>query len=103
MSMHNIREAFNSDGFKNMLTDSVLRREKCKICPVYDYCRGGCNNVAMFENGMDNNGGPSCNALKALYSHINNFIYSYKSGQIDKHLNPRLNIMVAKYQHSNCS
>lgn len=100
IAMRDIREAFESDGFKNMLSDAISRRKKCKACAIYDYCRGGCNNAAMFENGMDNNGGPSCNALKALYVYIKDFIYTNKDSQIDITLNPRLNTMIARYQHS---
>lgn len=99
MTMNHIREAFESGGFKRMLSNAVIRREKCKSCLIYDYCRGGCSVVAMFENGMENNGGPSCDALKALYMYIKNFIDSYKNSQINCNLNSRLNGMIVKYQH----
>lgn len=103
MAMNNIKEAFESEGFKRILSNAIIRREKCKTCQVYDYCRGGCSMVAMFENGMCNNGGPSCNALKSLYTHIKGFIDFYKNSQINTNLNPRLNRMITKYQRLNAT
>ena len=65
-----IRNAFSSNGFVNLLKGAIERREKCKTCEIYDYCNGGCNNVALNENGIENNGGISCQILLAVYKHI---------------------------------
>ncbi len=65
-----LSSAFESEGFKNLLSDAILRREKCKQCIVFPLCSGGCNNVALNENGVSNNGGDSCVIFKAIYKYI---------------------------------
>lgn len=69
-----IGEAFESEGFKKLLTEAVERRNNCKECPVYNFCAGGCNNVALNENGVRNNGGLSCKVLIGVYKHIEVFL-----------------------------
>lgn len=71
---NDIRDAFSSDGFTNLLKGAIARREKCKTCEIYDYCNGGCNNVALNEYGLSNNGGLSCQILIAVYKHIKAYI-----------------------------
>ena len=90
-----IREAFSSKGFTNLITGAIERREKCKDCEIYDYCNGGCNNVALNENGLSNNGGLSCQILIAVYKHINSFIDKiYSETDYKKLYNPLLCKMI---------
>ena len=66
-----IRECFNSQGFKNMLSDNIKRREKCKKeCEIYDFCTGGCPNVAHLTGDMKNANEDICLIIKGIYSHI---------------------------------
>lgn len=69
-----IGEAFESDGFKRLIQEAIVRRNKCKDCQVFDFCNGGCNNVALNENGITNNQGLSCKILISVYNHINDVI-----------------------------
>lgn len=66
-----IREVYNSKGFRNLMLDSVSRRNKClDSCVFYKYCQGGCNHSAMVEGDLTNNGGFSCVTFKALFGKI---------------------------------
>lgn len=93
---NDIGEAFESQGFQLLLQDAITRRNKCKSCEIYDLCNGGCNNVALNENGVTNNGGLSCRILKSVYLHIVEFIDSITSGDYNKELNPLLVDMIKK-------
>ncbi len=56
-----IRQIYESAGYMNLMSKSIERRKKCKeTCPVYGLCEGGCNNNALFESGLENNGGFTC-------------------------------------------
>lgn len=88
-----IIEVFNSEGINNLLKQSIIRREKCKSCSIYDFCSGGCNNVALNENGIENNGGLSCEFLKSMYAHIEQKIYELKilsKRELIENINPKL-------------
>ena len=90
-----IRDVFSSDGFVNLLKGAIERREKCKDCKIYDYCNGGCNNVALNENGISNNGGLSCQILMAVYEYISSYIEKLTLGGKPKDtLNPLLVKMI---------
>ena len=65
-----IEEAFDSEGFKNILSLSIQRRQKCKSCFAYDMCVGGCNNVAYNQGGIDKNNGNHCQIFKGIYLYI---------------------------------
>lgn len=66
----NIEEAFDSEGFRNLLGQAIERRNKCKDCIAYGLCAGGCNNVAYNQGGICNNNGNHCKIFKAMYSYI---------------------------------
>lgn len=70
LEMDGISEAFDSDGFANILEASISRRGKCGGCEIYRWCNGGCSLDASAENGMEENGGFSCVTYKAIFSHI---------------------------------
>lgn len=70
LEMDSISDAFDSDGFAEMLRGSISRREKCRECEIYRLCNGGCSVDAMIENGMTENGGFSCVTYKAVMLHI---------------------------------
>ena len=83
--MTQISEAFESEGFKNLLISAVARRKKCKTCKVFDFCTGGCNNVALNENGICNNEGTSCIIIKTVYYYISKYIVELiKSDYVNK-------------------
>lgn len=92
-----IGQAFSSSGFENILKAAIERRKKCKDCKIYDYCSGGCNNVALNENGITNNGGMHCQILIAVYNHIEEFIANMPSEKNDIYqYNPLLVEMIKK-------
>ena len=71
---NDIREIYSSDGFLSLMQASVLRRAKCRNnCDVYPLCEGGCNNNALFETGLENNGGFSCEINRALINYVKNW------------------------------
>ena len=70
-----IREMYESPGFKNLLNDVIERREICmNTCEIYKYCEGGCTYNAMVENDIRTPGGFSCLARKDLFSKIFHFL-----------------------------
>lgn len=83
-----IDEAFESDGFIRILSESIERREKCKNCRIFDMCAGGCNNVALVEKGIKQNGGNSCIILQGVYDHIYNKLNELKAGKSNLSVNP---------------
>ncbi len=66
----NIKELFQSEGFKRVLIGSIKRREKCAQCSMYRYCNGGCSMDAYHECGIENIGGDSCRIFKEVFTHI---------------------------------
>lgn len=70
MDVQSISELFKTDGFRNILIDSVERRSKCKDCDIYDKCMGGCTVDAYFEGDAQSPGGFSCETYKAIFKHI---------------------------------
>lgn len=85
---NNIGQAFESDGFKNLLTQSIERREKCKSCLAYDMCVGGCNNVALSEGSVSQNGGVHCQIFRGIYEHIERVIECLKQCDSYDNVNP---------------
>lgn len=65
-----LSSAFESPGFQNLLVDAIARREKCKSCIAFPLCSGGCNNVALNENGVSENGGDSCLIFQEIYQYV---------------------------------
>ena len=92
----NINEAFDSSGFGLLLKQAISRREKCKHCHIYDFCCGGCNNNALNENGIENNGGLGCKILISLYEYIDSFLQNKLFSNTK--LNPMLMLMIKKAQ-----
>ncbi len=65
--LHDIRQIYDSDGYKNLISKSIQRRKLCiDHCDVYPLCEGGCNNNALYEGGIEKNGGFSCIVTKEL-------------------------------------
>lgn len=94
-----ICQAFNSEGFKRLLKDAIIRRNKCKNCSIYDFCSGGCNNVAYNENDVTENNGPTCIITRSIYDYIYNSIQYILKNKID--VNPVVWRIIKKYKHKN--
>lgn len=92
---NDIGEAFSSQGFTNLLKAAITRREKCKSCDIYGFCTGGCNNVALNENGISDNGGLNCRILNAVYKYIESYIYKISEQDYERY-NPLLVKMIKK-------
>ena len=69
-----VSELFDSDGFRNILLDSIARRKKCADCPIFDQCAGGCTIDAMADGDVTENGGFSCRVYRKLFPHIRDTI-----------------------------
>ena len=64
-------EIFNSKGAQALVLGSIARRNKCKEkCEYYHLCAGGCADIAIVENGLENTPEEYCYIFKTLYSHI---------------------------------
>lgn len=98
-----ISEVFKSEGFKNILTSAIIRREKCKTCKIFNFCTGGCNNVALNENGICNNEGASCLVLRAVYYYINEYIAQLRRSNYANQINPIVVEIMQNKRDSNCN
>ena len=99
LDMDNIAQAFESDGFRLLLTQAIERRKKCKQCIIFDYCSGGCNNVALVYGGVEKNNNEMCIALRAIYQYISNSIERIVAEQYDVP-NPILRKIIFDYKNS---
>ena len=78
-----IEQLFKGDGFRNILKDSVERRNKCKSCPIYAKCMGGCTVDAFYDGDARSPGGFSCETYKAIYGHIDDALKDIMDNQRD--------------------
>lgn len=68
--IRSISEAFRTPGFAEILKGTIVRRQKCQTCEIYDYCQGGCSIDAYYETGIENNGGDSCRIYREVFAHV---------------------------------
>ena len=69
--IEDLSDAFSSDAMKEILIQSIERREKCMSeCSVFEYCGGGCSIDALADGSMNENGGNSCRIFKKIFMHI---------------------------------
>ena len=69
-----IADAFQSEGFRNILVGSIKRRDKCASCDIFKFCNGGCSIDAYYENGLEENGGQSCESYRRIFKHVSSEI-----------------------------
>lgn len=101
---NNISEAFNSNGFKKLLSEATERRKKCIDCPIFNYCSGGCNNIALNENGITNNMGSNCKISISIYQYVFKEFITYKNNLKKCNLNnPRIKTIINNTIHNNYS
>ena len=81
--VESIDELFKTDGFRNILSDSVERRKKCMSCEIYDKCAGGCTVDAFYDGDARSAGGFSCVTYKAIYKHIDDILKDIMDNQRD--------------------
>ncbi len=87
---NSIENIFETDNYKKLLINSILRRSVCKDnCEYFIYCQGGCNNNAIMENGINKNGGFSCKTFKKIFEHIKVRVQQIKDKELEIH-NPFL-------------
>ena len=68
--VEHLSDVFSTDGFKQIILSTIIRREKCKDCEIFRYCNGGCSVDAFYECGIENINGDSCRIFKAVFTHI---------------------------------
>jgi uncharacterized protein len=68
--MDRLSDAFRSGAFRELLSATVERRERCSACELFRYCNGGCSMDALSEGSMSMNNGTSCRIFKILFTHI---------------------------------
>lgn len=70
-SFETTKEIFSSEGAKALIGGSVLRREKCRAnCEYFSACAGGCADIAIMENGLENQPTNYCYTFKTVYKHV---------------------------------
>lgn len=97
--MNDIGQAFESEGFELLLSQAVERRKKCRECSIYNYCAGGCNNVALVYGGVEKNNHEMCIALRKIYNYIKMNIDGIIRSDITQ-INPMLLKMINRYKKS---
>jgi uncharacterized protein len=78
-----IEEVFDSDGFANILRPSIERRKKCKDCPIFRYCNGGCTVDAAADGDAASPDGFACRVYKGTFSHIKTVVDSIVKNKPD--------------------
>jgi uncharacterized protein len=64
-------QIFASEGARALIGGSVRRREKCKAsCEYFSVCAGGCADIAIMENGLENMPTDFCYTFKTVYKHV---------------------------------
>ncbi len=68
-----VEEMYASEGFKALLRGSITRRNICKeSCEYFNYCKGGCADVAICEGSLDTPPEYSCYVFRTVFSHVKN-------------------------------
>lgn len=97
-----IRQCFVSQGFENILSAAIIRRNRCKEkCDIYDFCAGGCNSDAVVGGDISKNNDYLCQILIAVYDHIKDAIISWSSkspNEVNASLNPSVAKKILVYQ-----
>lgn len=97
-----IHQCFESQGFKNLLSAAIIRRNRCKAkCEIYDFCAGGCNSSAVMGGELSKNNDFLCQILTSVYNHIKNQLIPWTSKseiEISKLLNPSVTKKIFEYQ-----
>ena len=100
-----IRDCFESEGFKNLLAEAIRRREMCKQnCGIYPFCAGGCNSTALAGGSIGQPNEYACKTLSGVYSYISEQIKPWTEApkeHMQEKLNPILTEMLIKYQSLN--
>ncbi|MBQ7415957.1 MAG: radical SAM protein [Oscillospiraceae bacterium] len=94
----NTKQIFASEGAKALIGGSVLRREKCKAsCEYFGVCAGGCADIAIMENGLENMPTDFCHTFKTVYKHVSEtFAELVKNNTPLSQLNPAVKAILAK-------
>lgn len=67
----NVKDVFTCDNAIALISGSIARREKCKqTCEYFSLCAGGCPDVAILENGLENPPVEYCYTFKTVYTHV---------------------------------
>ena len=91
-----LSDAFQSDGFRRLLEGAIERRYKCQNCEVFPFCAGGCNNVALNEGGITENGGSTCKITKGIYSYIKTYLSDSEDHRLaDRQANPMIRRLIS--------
>jgi uncharacterized protein len=66
-----LHHVFETELYRSICEKTAIRSGKCKqACDIYEYCKGGCLNESILENGIENIPGFSCVSYKLLFKHI---------------------------------
>lgn len=70
-TMNTIDEMYESAGFKRTLQEAIERRNTCKEnCEIFDFCAGGCNNVAFKDGRFNKANEQYCTGMTLVYRYI---------------------------------
>ncbi|MDR0523995.1 MAG: radical SAM protein [Candidatus Methanoplasma sp.] len=78
-----VSDAFSTEAFRRILLGTVARREKCRPCPLYESCGGGCSVDAHREGRLEDCGGASCRIFREVFSHVKGEIDGIAGGGSD--------------------
>lgn len=95
---NSVKEIFCSKGAIDLISGSIKRREKCKnSCEYFSVCAGGCSDIAILENGLENIPTNYCYVFKTLYKHVKDAYDEIVSKRIPlSKLNPAVKAVFAK-------
>lgn len=86
-----IREAFISKTYIDLLNDNIKRGEKCKVCKWISRCHSGCNASAMLCGDIKNPYSFDCYFTKRIFQSIQSLISDYDPNRVNKYAKEIIN------------
>lgn len=92
-----ITDIFSSASALELIKGSIKRREKCKVsCEYFNLCAGGCTDIAILENGLENIPTEYCYIFKTVYSHVKKVYHEIIANKVPlSKLNPTVKSIFA--------
>ncbi len=78
-----ISEVFRCEAFGEILKGTIIRRQKCQSCAIFNYCQGGCTIDAFYESGIENNDGDSCRIYREIFTYVKKRVDEIIDGRKD--------------------
>lgn len=77
-------DLINSENFVSYVKGAIERRKKCAAtCPLFEYCKGGCNDNAINNGDIREPNKAYCLYFRTVFTHIKNKVDEICAKQVD--------------------